>query len=46
MATLIRDPILCRELAAGARTRAAERLGVSVRTIRNKLHQYGLSEAV
>jgi DNA-binding NtrC family response regulator len=26
----------------GNRTRAAEQLGVSVRTVRNKLHQYGL----
>lgn len=30
----------------GNRTRAAEILGVSVRTIRNKIHEYGLKEAV
>ena len=30
----------------GNRTRAAEALGVSVRTIRNKLNQYGVREAV
>jgi DNA-binding NtrC family response regulator len=28
----------------GNRTRTAEKLGVSVRTIRNKLHQYGVKE--
>ncbi|MCX7016608.1 MAG: sigma 54-interacting transcriptional regulator, partial [Candidatus Sumerlaeota bacterium] len=30
------------ERVGGNRTRAAEQLGVSVRTVRNKLHQYGL----
>jgi len=30
----------------GNRTRAAEILGVSVRTIRNKINEYGLREAV
>lgn len=30
----------------GNRTRAAETLGISVRTIRNKIHEYGLREAV
>ena len=30
----------------GNRTRTADQLGVSVRTIRNKLHQYGIREVV
>jgi len=33
------------ERVGGNRTRAAEQLGVSVRTVRNKLHQYGLQGA-
>ncbi len=32
------------ERVAGNRTRAAEQLGVSVRTIRNKINQYGLHD--
>jgi DNA-binding protein Fis len=30
------------ELTGGNRTRAAEMLGVSLRTIRNKIREYGL----
>jgi DNA-binding NtrC family response regulator len=29
----------------GNRTRAAEKLGINPRTLRNKLHEYGVMEA-
>lgn len=42
---LQRDAIIAAlELTNGNRTRAAKLLGISIRTMRNKIREYGLAE--